>query len=569
MAREQGIRVWRFDSTRGAWRYTPRTGSAHEVYFTPDKVHLPSNRKASPDAFLFERIDPVHADVNHQARIRRRDIIEVVEKRLVPRDSDIFYWKNNNPSAGVQDRDIHRIYVRRGNRDERAERKVKQRAMIKAAMPNETGEFIVMLQSETRVIYFNRNQGMRQQDLHTYEGELPKKFDVGPGLDKGRFLYVLSHQLYKHRSKLEAAFKCAADDPETAAQAFAEVIKGATPSPTQGHNVIHSLNGIIDDCAKLIQVIGGAAIDDASGPTGGFGQGVGAVDGAWQAVGSYLTYISDVCHAMKVWETEKAQRPDLYGDNPKKRAVASAATSALKFASTTFKTTEGIYQIATASSNTVAALAGPAAAAGGIASIVAAARNFHQAYKSGVRLKALQSVNMIRNTELPPGVVMKKDTQQLLDYALSKTRRKMHVKTYEGGVATVGALGAIGTTTAVILIAAGVAAANAWNPVGWGIGIAVFAAGAGMLGYKIYRKYFAKKSIKRSEFPKMLVSRYLHLCVHHRPGGLRSAKTKDRRSMELRVLEGILAAYGVEPYRCCLPQDIPLIEARIARHLKS
>jgi len=163
-------------------------------------------------------------------------------------------------------------------------------------------------------------------------------------------------------------------------------------------------------------------------------------------------------------------------------------------------------------------------------------------------------------------IVIQDRTQRLLAYAMVKAQRTRAFKAAESGVAAVGTVGGI-----VLAIGAAVAAGNAWNPVGWGIGIAVLVLGAGLLAYKIYRKVTSRSRAKkigfsRKEFPRELVNRYLHL--KKREGSTtRSQRTNERRSFEILLIEGILYAYGVEPWRCMFAPDIPLLEARIARHL--
>jgi len=272
--------------------------------------------------------------------------------------------------------------------------------------------------------------------------------------------------------------------------------------------------------------------------------------------------MSDICKLVDVSTTSREERGDRYGANSRKRAAASVTTSFSKSNATIMKSVDAINQVATQASS-ISGLVAVASGFGAFASAIAAARSLHQGRKASKRLKALRGLQGLEHTDRSGReFTVRRDTAMLLAYAASKTRRKKNVEYYEAGV---GALGTVGGT--VLAVAAAVAAANAWNPVGWGIGIAAFALGAGMLAYEIYRKV-KHEEIARRDFPRLLIARYLHL-AKHQSGSRRSEHTRDRRALEIKVCESMLLAYGVEPYRCFYPREIPLLEQRIARHLKS
>jgi hypothetical protein len=561
MARTQGIRIWRFDAAGRMWQY--RSKRHGNMDLAASVVELPRGTRAvSQGDFLFEDV----AGLQGADRIRsipRRRVFGVVPARLVPADSDVWFWDGTESHDG-----FHLIYHRRGTREERSERYREQRAQIQAVLPEDAlilkQGYVVILQSETRAIVFTKETRHEEVHIEVSEGRVNMSVGQDDDFDHGQILAMLATQLHRNRQKLLSAFQ--SEDPETAAQAVVEFIKGATPSPTQGSNVLHSLPSVIDDIAKLREVVQ-CNVDqaDAEGVTGGFGQGVGVVDLGWQSVGSVLTYMSDVVQAAKVSQTDKSQRKDLFGANAQKRAWASVGTSGSKSVSTIVKAFDGINQVANSTSS-ITQFAGTASGFGAVAAAVTMCRSFHQARKANARQRALKKMQRLQTgaaDDSGKALHVRPETAELLAYATNKVTRKKRVKIYEGSVA---GLSVVGGT--ILTVAAAVAAANAWNPVGWGIGIAAFILGTGMLVYKIYRKA-KKKSIQRGDFPRLLVGRYLHLQKHHRPGGLRSARTKSRREVEIQVIEGMLLAYGVEPYRCFFPKEVPLLQARIARHLKS
>jgi hypothetical protein len=561
MARRQGIRIWRFDAPRQVWQY--RSKRHGNMDLPASVVELPPGAPAVAQGdFLFEDVANLQgADAIRS--IPRSRVFGVVPARLVPPDSDVWYWDGHDSVDG-----FHRIYHRRGTQSEREQRYREQRAQMQAALPDDAlvlkQGHVVILQSETKAIVFSKETRHEEVHFEVSEGQVNMRVGMDDDFDHGQVLAMLATQLHRNRQRLLSAFQ--SEDPETAAQAVVEFIKGATPSPTQGSNVAHSLPSVIDDIAKLREVVQ-CNIDqaDAEGVTGGFGQGVGVVDLGWQSVGAVLTYMSDIAHAAKVAHTDKARRKDVFGANARTRAWASVGTSYSKSVSTITKAFDGINQVATSTSS-ITQFAATASGFGAVAAAVTMCRSFHQARKANARQRALRKMERLQQgatDDSGKALHIRPETAELLAYATQKVTRKKRVKIYEGGVA---GLGVVGGT--ILTVAAAAAAANAWNPVGWGIGIAAFILGSGMLIYKIYRKA-KKKAIQRADFPRLLVGRYLHLQKHHRPGGLRSGRTKSRREVEIQVMEGMLLAYGVEPYRCFFPKEIPLLQARVARHLRS
>jgi len=562
MAFKQGIRIWRYEVPGGgSWQYHSKSQQRGDHSIPATSVTMPSGSNPPADGdFLFEAISTQTANLAAQTHIQQKDIFAHVPKRYVSDTTDIWFWEGSSQPG--PDDGLSRIYVRRGDSEARSQRKEEQRAQIKAAMPAQAIEGLVVIpQDDKKVIYFARSGAPVEEILEVEEGQYQIPPPGSPEFNNGVFLAVMACSLNKNRKKLEKAFASAPDDPETAAQVVIEVIKGAAPAPTQGHNVAHSLTSVIDDIGKCQQVVS-ENVDSANvkGVTGDFGASFGAVDGTWQAMGSILSYMSDICHAAEVANTQTSLRQDHFGHNAKLRAWTGVGTSFSKACGTTYKTIDAFNQIATGASS-LTVLAGSAAGAGGIVSCITMTRSFWQGHKASQREAALRRAGAIQGSK---DVKMKNTTTELLAYAINKSKRKKRVKRSEGVIA-----GASTVSSGVLLaVAAGAAAANCWNPVGWGIGIAVFVAGSGMLIYKIYRK-LKTKDIVRKDFPRLLVNRFLHLCAHHRPGGIRSGKTKDRRLVEIQVLEGMLLAYGVEPYRCLVPMEIPVLETRIARHLKS
>ncbi|MEO0991179.1 MAG: hypothetical protein AAFX00_09555, partial [Pseudomonadota bacterium] len=257
-------------------------------------------------------------------------------------------------------------------------------------------------------------------------------------------------------------------DPESAGQAaakvLAEVLMGAQPATVQGHNALHSLPGMIDNFEKLHQVVSQdkciTEVANANGVTGGFGVGVGSVDSTWQMVGSVLVLMADIHAAWGMRGKTSEQRHAEYGANARKRKALDLATDTGKAFTTAWGAVDAIGKVC----NAAATMPTPVAPiAGSVFGFVSAGRTGRQAHKARKRKNKLKKALDAQNgQQLDPQV------QDILAFATRKTMRKFRTKAVES---TTGAISGTGGVVVIALMAAG---ANAWNPVGWGIGIAVF-----------------------------------------------------------------------------------------------
>jgi hypothetical protein len=173
--------------------------------------------------------------------------------------------------------------------------------------------------------------------------------------------------------------------------------------------------------------------------------------------------------------------------------------------------------------------------------------------------KARRRARRLKNVLDSKGGQLPQDVGDLIGYGMRKATRKHKVKALE---ATTAAIGAAGAT--VLLVGAIIAGANAWNPVGWGIGAVVVLAGTGLLIYKLVRRGTSEKRAKkrgfsRGDYPKMLVRRFL------------KAFSEGPNSIVTESLAAVLEAYGVDALSLVMggADQVDLACARIARHLKS
>jgi hypothetical protein len=117
-------------------------------------------------------------------------------------------------------------------------------------------------------------------------------------------------------------------------------------------------------------------------------------------------------------------------------------------------------------------------------------------------------------------------------FALEKAYRKIQTKNIQGSAA---ALAGLGSLVAFAVVLAG---ANAWNPLGWGLGVVAFLGGVGIQCYRLYRKvghefHYDKYGFDDTQFPNELVTAWEE-----------EARTL---SSDYHVLTVILSVYGVEP----------------------
>ncbi len=561
------IRTWRFNSQDSTW--VRRSLSPEQSFILSESdVEYPAGLpRPSQGDFLFQQVPARPHDP--PTGIRGAEIFGVVPNSKVPSDSDVWYWNG----ADQQDDAFTRIHRRRGRSEERAARRSDQLARIQAAVdPDATaeGQVIILLDGGS-LLTFSKGGKPQEVYLEASEGTIDWAGALTAGdYDEFGLLTLLSAGLTANKDRLMAAFKDSDEGRvEAAGKAVLEVIQGATPGPTQGHNVAHSLPAALDDIHKLHEIChSNVASDEASGFIGGFGQGVGVVDNGWQALGSLLTFMENCLTAYKVQKASGRERDDRFGGRAVSGAAASIISSGSKTAAGGMKAFEAIRTLSSAAPTAVS-IGVTASGLGAVTSAIALVRGVHQTRKAHKRVKALKAMDALKK-EAGHGegnvIVIRGETERLLAYAMAKAQRKRAFKAAESGVAATGTVGGI-----VLAVGATVAASTAWNPVGWGIGIAVLALGAGLLTYKIYRRVTSSSRAKkigfsREQFPRELVKRYLHL--KSREGSTtRSQRTNERRSFEILLVEAILYAYGVEPWRCLFAPDIPLLEARIARHL--
>lgn len=549
MARRGGIRIWRY--RKGAWQY--RTRSSRRENQDLARTDVATKAPPQEDDWLVQSVpDGFNGKVQS---IAARDIIATFPDTRMPDDGDVWHWDGN---------ELRRIYHRSIKVDRESRVEEVTAALADYDADDELVIFFRGVNQRCFVLDCKRNT-WEDAELEELTGTLGLSGAGGENEEliepEDQALIIVAKRLAKHEAEIREAIKAANEgDNETALSIIGESIKqvltGAEPSPVQGTNVLTSLPSIIDNIQKLDSLVKGhetlAQVSNSkrSGYTGDFGTGVGLVDGTWQAVGSLVAFFDSVASGVKMNQLSHGDRQAKFGRNARARQALTAGTHSLKSVSTTSAAVEAIGKVASFSTSVPSPLT---PVIGTLTGLIATTRSSIQADKSRRRM-----VKLKRALEQHGGTV-DHEVQRLIAYAMRKSKRKFGTKTAE---ATTAAFGTAGST--VLIVGAVLAGANAWNPVGWGIGIAVFFAGAGLLTYKIVRKGTSnkrsrKRGFSRAEFPRKLLDEF------HRQFG------RDPGSSNTLVLYSVLQAYGVHPIDILASPTVEVPRAcdRIARHLKS
>jgi hypothetical protein len=167
-----------------------------------------------------------------------------------------------------------------------------------------------------------------------------------------------------------------------------------------------------------------------------------------------------------------------------------------------------------------AVLGSTAGAIGTVISAYVLVTQSHSARRTHRRLKSVDNIKSkykrmdTGNPEFDPVLL------QYMRYGSHKLIRKRGQHIGRAVSAGFGVVGGVGGTTATILTATGViAAANAWNPVGWAIGGVGLTIGIGLSVYMIRRRHRKKKlrakreatakPLDKEQFVAMLVAAYV------------------------------------------------------------
>jgi hypothetical protein len=545
-----GLKIWRYRG--GVLRYRTSSDNRQSQDLALDDAELTKEEHDAlrEDDWIIQMVRPSRVN-DPVTRIRRKEIAAVIPAAKIPADGDVWHFDGA---------ELHRVYRRSASPDA-DDRRAEVASAINGGSEHPQ---IVFYRGDSRpMVYHLDTREWEYVDIERVEGEVDVAEaapDAWGGLieDDERLLITVAKRFAAAERKLRDLVKAReAGDDESAAKLLAsvthEVIMGAEPAPVQGHNVLHGLPGMIDKIEQLDALIRRKqsleAVSDSNRATatGDFGTGVGLVDGAWQSVGSLTAFVTDSWKAVKIAKLSRDERSAKHGANARSRALLTVATHGAKASATTAAAIEAIGKVATFSTAVPTTLT---PITGAITGVVATVRSSIQADKSRRRMGRLQ--RLLKQS----GAEIAEDVQALLAYGMRKAGRKFKFKT---GEASVAALGTVGST--ILIVGAVVAGANAWNPVGWGIGIAVTIAGAGLLTYKIWRKVTSakrarKRGFSRDEFPTMLVEKFLHYMKI------------DPHSIDTQVLLETLAAYGVRALELLVNvAAIPLAVKRIKRHL--
>ncbi len=550
MPRRGGIRIWRYRS--GVWQY--RTTSSSRENQDLAATAVATTAPPREDDWLVQAL-PTGSNGKVQS-IGADHIIATFPDARMPKDGNVWHWDGD---------ELRRIYHRSTKVDRESRVEEVSAALAGYDADDELVIFFRGVNQHCFVLHCKTN-AWEEAELEETMGTLELTAAGGENEDAlldsdDQALIVVAQRLARREREIRRAIQAADDGDEDTAlrivgQAVHEVLMGAEPAPVQGHNVLTSLPSVIDNVEKLDSLVKGhetlKQVSDSkrSGGTGDFGTGVGLVDGTWQAVGSIVAFFTSVVEGAKMNQLSHGDRQAKHGHNARGRQALTVGTHGMKSASTTAAAVEAIGKVASFSTSVPSPLT---PVIGTLTGLIATTRSSIQADKSRRRVAKLK-----RALEQHSGSI-DYDVQRLLAYAMRKSKRKFGTRTAE---ATTAAFGTAGST--ILIVGAVLAGANAWNPVGWGIGIAVFIAGAGLLTYKIVRKGTSnrraeRRGFSRTEFPAKLLDEF------HRQFG------RSPKSSNTLVLYSVLQAYGVHPIDILASPTTEVSRARdrIARHLKS
>lgn len=536
-----GVRIWRYRQEQ--WVYVSHT---HEKYLLkPRQVETGSHAPLTDD-WLFEE---THGQAVPQ-RLIAANILRIVPDKFVPRTATVWCWAGQS---------LHRIYSRSN-----AEANVKEAPLQVQAVAGSCDEHDLILDCGPNEypIHIHRS-GIDPVEVESTDDVVDlgaSEFDMGPVATHLAIAEFVANSVVETsiREAHQAIRKNDSEKFRKAGDVLLATFMGATPGPTQGTNVLLQLDVAIDDASRVANAIksSGASSND-SGIQGNFGSIVASTDLTWQAAGTILSVIVDIFKINKLIHQKKSVSPSQKVDLEKiiRGTKLDLTSNILKG----YSTVVSAISVLTSFLKGAGLLVKAVPIVSSITGLAAMARSTWQFNKSRKRTKRLK---VILRTQ---GEQINEETQSLLAFALGKAMRKSKFKLAEAGVAA-----GSSASASCLAVGAALAVSNAWNPVGWGIGIGVVLSGGGLLTYKIVRRVRSKKRARRrgfesSEFPTLLVNTYVNNWRN------------DSDSIDTLALGGILESYGVEPEWLHLntPVEIEIATQRvresifrIERHLK-
>lgn len=376
-------------------------------------------------------------------------------------------------------------------------------------------------------------------------------------------LLDFTRQMKDHRKQIEEAEAALrGGDISTAAKAIRWIAKrltgpiatGMQVTPVTGTDAPVAVISQVDTIAKMREAVKSGLTAENLNGLGNVGLGAGVADSILGSVGSAAQFMLDLQQldslltdgARLGWDSPELKLK--YGRHPR---LSQALTMILSGTSVANAVTNLVSALGSAKDllhlanfgASVPATLGPVL--GGILGVGFVGRLSSQAHSSYKRWDTLSAVRA--KAERNKGKELHPKTQALLAYAIGSSHRKYETKSV-GAVASalslassaalgIGALGGVslhlGTTVAVLT------AANCWNPIGWGLSVAAFAVGAGLLGYRLYRKIkkgklAEKYGFQKEEFSRKLIHRYVKQVY------------LDSKSHESTVLHAIVQSYGLD-----------------------
>ena len=343
--------------------------------------------------------------------------------------------------------------------------------------------------------------------------------------------------------------------PKQLAQWLTQFVVDLAPAPTPGTLAPVDYWRYIDDVKRA--ALGGLGEDgqvqDANAgtlsETGA--QHLNAIGDLLAAGGALVEYVVQLRNMVQARDIPAGPTGDAQRNGAVNEAAATAALDVAKLYPTVIGGISNVLklqQVATDGAQALQAIVPSVPFISTAVGILSLARAWRKAVRAR-RRKALFS-------QLLQAGVNTGEMEGALAYAIGKTHRKARTQTATAVAAGVGSAGSL-----TLGITAIVGAANVWNPVGWTLlGIAAVG-GAGVVGYKIYKRVTRKKRYEK----RIAAGR------PQTPGELAAILigiAKDPRHADRVTAKLMLESFGVEADSIYDSNLLETAKALVGRHLK-